>query len=194
MHKNVGGLGFKSIEAFNYAMLGKQAWKLLSNPDNLISKLFKAKYFPRSDFLNSSIGHNPSYVWWSIWSAKFIVRGGYKWSIRAGTTIPVWGQNWTADGSVLTQPLHMNPGQASMTVSELMLMNNKKWNEPLIRALFDIDNARKILQTPLLASVTEDKVNGNSFGEQRSHRRLRISCGDCVEIASRQDFVSPKKE
>jgi hypothetical protein len=63
MHKNAGGSGFKSIEAFNYAMLGKQAWKLLSDPSNLITKLFKAKYFPKSDFLDSSIGHNPSYVW-----------------------------------------------------------------------------------------------------------------------------------
>jgi hypothetical protein len=53
MHKNAGGLGFKSITTFNYAMLGKQAWKLLTSPGNLITKLFKAKYFPKGDFLSS---------------------------------------------------------------------------------------------------------------------------------------------
>jgi hypothetical protein len=72
MHKNAGGLGFKSITAFNNAMLGKEAWKLLTCPGTLITKLLKAKYFPKSDFLSSSIGHNPSYVWRSIWSAKFV--------------------------------------------------------------------------------------------------------------------------
>lgn len=32
MHKNAGGLGFKRITTFSYAMIGKQAWKLLTSP------------------------------------------------------------------------------------------------------------------------------------------------------------------
>jgi hypothetical protein len=72
MHKYAGGSGFKSLRTFNYAILGKQSWKLLTSLVNLITKLLKAKYFPKSNFLSSSIGHNPSYVWQNIWSAKFI--------------------------------------------------------------------------------------------------------------------------
>jgi hypothetical protein len=63
MHKNAGGWRFKRIVAFNNAMLGKQAWKLLTFLGNLITKLLlEDKYFPKSDFLSSSISHNPSYV------------------------------------------------------------------------------------------------------------------------------------
>ncbi|GAU17355.1 hypothetical protein TSUD_232310 [Trifolium subterraneum] len=103
VHKQDGGMGFKSLGAFNHAMLGKQAWNLITKPDTLVAKLFKAKYFPHSDFLESSIGHNPSYVWRSIWSSKFVVKG-------------------------------------------------------LIRGLVNDDIADKILHTPLLESVQNDKI------------------------------------
>jgi hypothetical protein len=73
MHKSVGGMGFKNLSAFNQAMLGKQGWRILTNPELLISKLYKAKYFPNCGFLESNIGHNPSFVWRSICNSKFII-------------------------------------------------------------------------------------------------------------------------
>jgi hypothetical protein len=158
MHKNAGGLGFKSITAFNYAMLGKQAWKLFTNPDNLITRLFKVKYYPNSDFLNSSIGHNPSYVWRSIWSAKFVVRNGYKWSIGPGFDIPLWNQKWLSDGSDLQPPFNLDLELLNMTVSDMMVTNGRSWNTPLIRDLFDPSAASKILQTPLIESVNHDNL------------------------------------
>lgn len=74
MPKSVGGMGFKNINAFNYAMLSKQYWSLMMNPDNLFSRLYKSRYFPNYDFLDSAIRHNPSYVWRNIWSSKFVVQ------------------------------------------------------------------------------------------------------------------------
>jgi len=62
MHKTNGGLGFKDLTALNLAMLGKQGWKFLTGPDSLVSRMFKAKYFPKNTFLAATIGHNPNYV------------------------------------------------------------------------------------------------------------------------------------
>ncbi|CAJ2645584.1 unnamed protein product [Trifolium pratense] len=181
MHKNAGGLGFKSIQAFNYAMLGKQAWKLQANPGNLITRLFKAKYFPRSDFLRSSIGHNPSYVWRSIWSAKFIVRGGYKWSIGTGYDIPVWDNRWVSDGSVFTRPLQLDPMLSYLNVSDLLMANAKKWNMPLICSIFDNSSATKISQTPLLESVVEDKLIWRL--EKNGHYSVKSAYRYCINEA-----------
>jgi hypothetical protein len=50
VHKENGGRGFKDLTAFNLDMLGKQAWKLQSSPDSPVSRLFKEKYFPRTNF------------------------------------------------------------------------------------------------------------------------------------------------
>ena len=75
-------------------MIGKQAWKLISNPDSLITNLLKAKYFSHSDYFSASIGHNPSYVWRSFWSVRDYLKRGLKWSIGTGETISVWNQPW----------------------------------------------------------------------------------------------------
>lgn len=76
VHKTQGGMGFKDLSAFNLAMLGKQGWKFQTDPDSLVSHIFKACYFSNKSYFTANIGHNPSYVWRSILRAQFIVRGG----------------------------------------------------------------------------------------------------------------------
>jgi len=44
--KDEGGLGFRDIHSFNMAMLAKQGWRLVMNPDSLCAQLLKAKYYP----------------------------------------------------------------------------------------------------------------------------------------------------
>jgi len=76
MHKNDGGMGFKSLGTFNIAMLGKQGWKILTNPESRIARIYKARYFPTCNFLESSLGHKPSFVRRSICNAKFVLKAG----------------------------------------------------------------------------------------------------------------------
>ena len=65
--------------------------KFLTELNSLVSKLFKARYFPNNTYLTATIGHNPTYVWRSIMRARFIVRGGACWSIAMGGSIPILG-------------------------------------------------------------------------------------------------------
>ncbi|KAL8157814.1 hypothetical protein AgCh_002506 [Apium graveolens] len=69
-HKTRGGLGFRNFRDFNIAMLEKQGWRFMVYPNSLASTVNKAKYFPKTDFMNSSLGHNPSFIWRSIFEAK----------------------------------------------------------------------------------------------------------------------------
>lgn len=55
MKKEFGGLGFRDIYAFNLAMLGKQGWKLITEPNATMSRIIKAKYFLREDFLQQMV-------------------------------------------------------------------------------------------------------------------------------------------
>lgn len=61
-HKSTGGLGFRNFRDFNLSLLGKQGWRLLTKPDNLSTKLYKARYFPEGNFIDSKLGNNPSFV------------------------------------------------------------------------------------------------------------------------------------
>ena len=56
--------------------------------------MFKEKYFPLGDYLSSNLGSNPSFVWNSIWSAKEVVRLGYRMRIRSGEITSVWNDSW----------------------------------------------------------------------------------------------------
>jgi len=40
-----GGLGYRDLHLFNLAMLARQAWRLLQNPDSLCAKLLIARYY-----------------------------------------------------------------------------------------------------------------------------------------------------
>jgi hypothetical protein len=38
------------------AMVAKQGWHIMMNPGTLVARTFKARYFPRSSFLEANVG------------------------------------------------------------------------------------------------------------------------------------------
>ena len=82
--KSDGGMGFKNLHEFNVALFGKQAWRFLTRLDLLVSKVYKARYFPTCSFLEVDLGCNPSYLWRSILVAQNLVRTGAKKLIGDG--------------------------------------------------------------------------------------------------------------
>lgn len=62
MKKEARGIGFKYFHAFNIVMQVNKGWRLLTNQDTTLSKVFEVKYFPSEKFLEANLGHNPSYV------------------------------------------------------------------------------------------------------------------------------------
>lgn len=47
-----GGRGFRDLHLFNVALLGKMAWRLIMEPEALVCRLLRAKYFPNADFFS----------------------------------------------------------------------------------------------------------------------------------------------
>jgi hypothetical protein len=175
-------MGFKSLQAFNYVMLGKQAWKMVTNPGTLITKLFKAKCFPNNDFFGSSIGHNPSYVWRSIWSAIIIVQEGCKWNTGTCADIQIWDQCWLREGGSLPRPPNSPSLLNNMKVKDLMRPGAKVWNEEVIMSLFDSVTVDNILRTPLVNSVRRDAMcwrleNDDEYSVRSAYRPYFNSAG-----------------
>lgn len=60
--KKEGGLGFRDLEKFNQALLGKQVWRILQNPGCLMARILQARYFPDGDILNVHMLGNRFYM------------------------------------------------------------------------------------------------------------------------------------
>ncbi|VFQ60660.1 unnamed protein product [Cuscuta campestris] len=97
--KKFGGLGFKDIHAFNLALLGKQGWRLLTKPHSLLSKVFKARYYPKGSFLEASTGPNPSFVWRSILAAQPLIKDVIRRRVGNGEGTLIWADPWLWDSS-----------------------------------------------------------------------------------------------
>ncbi|XP_031106290.1 uncharacterized protein LOC116010937 [Ipomoea triloba] len=82
--RKFGGLGFKDLRAFNLAMLSKQAWRFLTMPQSLVARIYKARYFPTTSFVDATIGNNPSYCWRSIMAAHTLICSGVRRRIGNG--------------------------------------------------------------------------------------------------------------
>lgn len=156
VQKDHGGICFRNLQAFNLAMLGKQGWRIISSSDALVSKLLKAKYFPRGDFINAKLGYNPSFTWRSIWNSRIILQKGCRWRIGCGHNVNVWNDPWLRDICnflINTPPIS---DCEFMKVSDLMIPGRKEWDYELLMELFNERDVYEISNIPLSVGAFKD--------------------------------------
>uniref|UniRef100_A0A803QIS8 Reverse transcriptase domain-containing protein n=1 Tax=Cannabis sativa TaxID=3483 RepID=A0A803QIS8_CANSA len=158
--KSLGGLGFRSLKPFNQAMLAKQAWRIHTNQSPLLTQLFKAKYFPRTPFLDSSLGHYPSYVWRSIHWGKSLLKSGLCKRIGNGANTSIFDP-WIPNHRIF--PSQVPP---SLTHVSTLLLPNGDWNIPILRAYFRRDRLMTFVPPPpdpskLTPTYGEDSTSGH---------------------------------
>lgn len=156
-HKDAGGLGFQNFRDFNIAMLGKQAWRFLTMPESLATKVYKARYFADGNFLESSLGTDPRFIWRSIWESKDLVKSGVRWLVGPGESISIKGQPWLADD---TNPCVMSESEAIVDkkVASLMCIDRRAWDVDVISDIFDERDRLCILNTRIEAGSSEDHI------------------------------------
>jgi len=92
---------FKDFASFAVMMFGKHGQKFQTDPTSLVTRLFKACYFPNSDFTGSMLGSNLSYVWKSIFTTKMVVKKGARWRIGTSANIPLFGALCLTNGMAI---------------------------------------------------------------------------------------------
>ena len=156
--KSNGGIGFRNFQTFNLAMLAKQEWRLLSNPDSLCAKVFKARYYPNGDVLNSNFGYSPSYTWRSIFKGLEVIRKGTHWRVGNGRLIHIWENKWLPTPTtykVISPPRLFDDFPM---VSALIDEATRRWKVDTLKSLFLPFEVETILNIPLNYNFPEDKI------------------------------------
>lgn len=172
--KKYGGMSFKDLTAFNLAMLGKQGWKFITEPNFLIACIFKARYFPTGSYLTTLIGHNPNYVGEVSYTPGLLyvaVLGGAQGQVRLN-------EPWLLNGECISSNIQGPYFVHNFTINSLMNSYDKSWNEQVVRQVFSADIADKILRTPLIPQVDEDKIIWKA--ERRGRYSVRSAYKLCV--------------
>ncbi|KAG2306533.1 hypothetical protein Bca52824_026281 [Brassica carinata] len=174
-----GGLGFHDIGRFNQALLGKQAWRVLSQPNSLMARVLKSRYFKNSSFLEASLGSRPSFIWQSILHGREALKSGLLHVIGDGDQTNVWTSNWLLDNEA-RPPMYKQDSVVDLTlkVSDLWFPNSQVWNAHMLFDTFTEEDALKILTIkPLLNRHDSDvwglKKNG-IYTTQSAYRMLSV--------------------
>ncbi|XP_019197153.1 PREDICTED: uncharacterized protein LOC109191020 [Ipomoea nil] len=147
--KKFGGLGFKDLRNFNLAMLGKQAWRFLTNPGSLPARIYKARYFPKTSFVDATMGNNPSFCWRSIMAAHDFVVAHVRRRIGNGQETLIWGHPWLQDNpSPLVQTVMPEPLRDAV-VAGLIDQQTKTWDPHILTDLFEPEDVDRILRIPV---------------------------------------------
>lgn len=141
-------------------MLAKQSWRLLANDNSLCHRVYKAKYFPNSSFLEAEEKQsNSSYIWQSLMKGMEVVKLGARWRMGDGTTTRIWQDPWIP-GNINFRPFYPSSLflPIATTVDFLFVQGRREWNIPLLQHLFPLSEVEEIRKIPLHHEVGHDKM------------------------------------
>nr|XP_023923421.1 uncharacterized protein LOC112034833 [Quercus suber] len=83
LSKSEGGMGFKDLVRFNETMLAKQIWRLQTEKESLLYKVFSTKYFPSGSVFEAR-SSTDSFAWQSLLKARHVIEKGMMWRVGDG--------------------------------------------------------------------------------------------------------------
>lgn len=146
--KNLGGLDFRDLEIFNIALLCRQAWRVLQEPESLSARILKGVYLAATSVLEAELGSNPSQIWRAIIDGRDILCQGIIKRIGNGLSTNIWNDNWIPR-SGLMKPFASSVAHPPRLVSELIDATSAAWREELVRHTFLPVDTEAILRIPL---------------------------------------------
>ena len=141
-------MGFKDLVRFNEAMLAKQIWRLQTDRNSLLFKVFSTKYFPTGSVMEAK-SKKGSYAWQSILKARHVIEKGMLWRVGDGSQIRVFEDRWIPSCLPTKAVPRMLEYMDDSTVSSLIDQTTMEWNGQLIDQKISPYLAQRIKAIPL---------------------------------------------
>jgi hypothetical protein len=134
--KNEGCMGYRDFESFNLAMLAKQVWRLINDPNSLCSRVLRAKYYPDGDILKAGPKSGCSFTWKGILAGVSTFKRCYIWRVGNGEKVNIWTNPWI-QSSIGYKVTSLRGGAVYTKVSELISPLTGSWDVNLLGGLFN---------------------------------------------------------
>jgi hypothetical protein len=147
--KSEGGMGFRDLHLFNKALLARQGWRILHQPQSLVHRVLKAKYFPHQNFLEDPIPRTASFIWRSICGSKDVLIAGLRWRVGTGDKMKIWKDPWLPCPTSHRVISPMSGSDENTTVDTLIDRDRVCWKTTELERLFMPRDVEAIQQIPL---------------------------------------------
>ncbi|CAN1165788.1 Transposon TX1 uncharacterized 149 kDa protein [Linum perenne] len=152
--KKEGGLGFRNFRMFNMALLAKQGWRLMTNPEQLWARLLKGLYYRDTDFLKAGKGKTGSWIWASLCDAREVLDKGVRKNIINGRSTRAFQDPWIP--TIPTFMLRHN-GQQNTPVEQWINEETREWRREEVERWCTPEEVNEILKIPIGPGVVEDE-------------------------------------
>lgn len=179
--KTMGGMGFRDMRAFNQALLAKQPWRLLDSLDSLCARLLRAKYYPRSNLLDTVFSSSSSAVWKGIVHGLELLKKGIIWRVGDGTLIKTWRDAWIPRGHNFRPVTPKRNCQFNWVAD--FLNEHGAWNVQRLREHFWELDVREILK------IRTSPRNGPDFLAWFPERSGQFSVRSAYHLATEVQYA-----
>lgn len=113
-----------------------------------MAKVYKARYYPSSNFMSASLRSSPSFIWRNTLEAQSIIKEGAACRVGNGVHISVLNDPWLLNVQnpfVTTNNIALE----GETVSSLFVTREHRWDDELSYDIFEESDVNLILVIPL---------------------------------------------
>uniref|UniRef100_A0ACD5X9B5 Uncharacterized protein n=1 Tax=Avena sativa TaxID=4498 RepID=A0ACD5X9B5_AVESA len=184
--KDQGGLGFKDMRLFNQALLARQAWRLLKQPNTLCARILKAKYFPQGLLTDTVFTGNASSTWRALEYGLELVKKGIIWRIGNGTSLRAWRKPWIPRESYLKP--YTKQGRCRLRWIADFMNPDGTWNIGLVQRWFLPMDAQEIIKIRTSKQNEADFIAWNPewSGEFTVRSAYRLAYEEQLRAAGRE--------
>lgn len=110
-----------------------------------MTKVLKARYYNFVNFLETSLGHNPSFLWRSLLSARYLIEKGIRWRVGNGQDIDAVSGRWIPQPISFSLLQHSCSLPTSPKVANLIDWDLGQWNLNLLKGQVDDDDDLRLI-------------------------------------------------
>ncbi|XP_021736238.1 uncharacterized protein LOC110702800 [Chenopodium quinoa] len=130
--RGLGGLGIRHVPSFNSALLAKQMWRLIHNPQLLVSRIYRARYPRLVNYKASSLPSRPSWGCRSLLEGACVLSHGVIWKVGSGSQVNITDDDWVPGVSVRFKDA-IPSDDLPTVVSQIIDPGSHAWDSTRIR-------------------------------------------------------------